>query len=219
MPKMVIISRISDHLPLTASIEQNKGMEMQLDVFKNQAKQITQTLTFNSPARCSIDTDAGLVFHYLIDVGIVYLTLADKSFPAAIAFQFLQELQREFADNHGNDTQRNDLRPYQFIMFDVFIQKTKKLYMNTRNSQNLARLNEELQGVNRVMQRNIAEVLNRGEKLDTISSQSERLAMYSQEYEKKAKQLNLNAWLQKYGLYAGIVGAFILLIMIRVYIF
>jgi hypothetical protein len=49
MPKMVIISRISDHLPLTASIEQNKGMELQLDVFKNQAK---KTGRVSLPHRC-----------------------------------------------------------------------------------------------------------------------------------------------------------------------
>ena len=37
-------------------------------------------------------------------------------------------------------------RPYAFIKFDTFIQKTKKLYQDSRSQRNLAMLNDDLAG-------------------------------------------------------------------------
>ena len=50
---------------------------------------------------------------------------------------------------------------------DTFIQKTKKLYMDTRTQRNLAKLTEELGEVHSIMTKNIQEVLGQGEKLDS----------------------------------------------------
>lgn len=50
---------------------------------------------------------------------------------------------------------------------DTFIQKTKKLYLDTRTQRNLAKLNDDLAEVHSIMTRNIAEVLGQGEKLDS----------------------------------------------------
>jgi CO dehydrogenase/acetyl-CoA synthase gamma subunit (corrinoid Fe-S protein) len=50
---------------------------------------------------------------------------------------------------------------------DTFIQKTRKLYVDTRTQRNLAKLNDELGEVHSIMTRNIQEVLGQGEKLDS----------------------------------------------------
>jgi hypothetical protein len=50
---------------------------------------------------------------------------------------------------------------------DTFIQKTKKLYMDTRTQRNLAKLSEDLNEVHSIMTRNIQEVLGQGEQLDS----------------------------------------------------
>lgn len=49
---------------------------------------------------------------------------------------------------------------------DTFIQKTKKLYLDTRTQRNLAKLNDELYEVHQIMTHNFQEVLGVGEKLD-----------------------------------------------------
>lgn len=51
-------------------------------------------------------------------------------------------------------------------MSDTFIQKTKKLYMDTRTQRNIAKLNDDLYEVQQIMTRNVQEVLGVGEKLD-----------------------------------------------------
>ena len=49
---------------------------------------------------------------------------------------------------------------------DTFIQKTKRLYLDTRTQRNLNKMNEELAEVQQIMTRNIQEVLGQGERLE-----------------------------------------------------
>jgi Synaptobrevin len=50
---------------------------------------------------------------------------------------------------------------------DTFIQKTKKLYMDTRTQRNISKLNADIAEVHSVMTRNIQDVLQQGERLDS----------------------------------------------------
>lgn len=50
---------------------------------------------------------------------------------------------------------------------DTFIQKTKKLYIDSRTQRNLEMLNQELSEVHQIMTKSIQEVLGHGEKLDS----------------------------------------------------
>lgn len=50
---------------------------------------------------------------------------------------------------------------------DSFLQKTKKLYENTRTQRNVTKLQQELKDVQHIMTKNIHQVLERGEKLES----------------------------------------------------
>lgn len=56
-----------------------------------------------------------------------------------------------------------------FIILETYIQKTKKLYTDSRARRNLGSINTELQDVQRLMVANIEEVLQRGEALSGSS--------------------------------------------------
>ncbi len=56
------------------------------------------------------------------------------------------------------------------MLADTFIQKTKKLYLDTRTQRNISKLNEDIAEVHQIMTRNIAEVLGHGERLDRACS-------------------------------------------------
>ena len=51
-------------------------------------------------------------------------------------------------------------------LLDTYIQKIKKLYLDTCSQRNIAKLNDELYEVQQIMTRNVQEVLGVGEKLD-----------------------------------------------------
>lgn len=56
-----------------------------------------------------------------------------------------------------------------FHFADTFIQRTKKLYIDTRTQRNINKLNEDLTEVHSIMTKNIQDVLGQGEKLDSKS--------------------------------------------------
>lgn len=55
---------------------------------------------------------------------------------------------------------------------DTFIQRTKKLYVDTRTQRNINKLNEDLTEVHSIMTKNIQDVLGQGEKLDSEPQQA-----------------------------------------------
>ena len=193
---MTLLSRVSDGLPLAASMEDEKD-HRHLDGLKSQAKKIVKQLTASSPSKVSIENGQSF-FHYINAGGVCYLCLTDRGYPKRLAFNYLEELQREFVAKYEHEVS-SATRPYAFIKFDTFIQKTKKLYIDTRTQRNLNKLNEELNDVQDIMKQNIQDVLGRGEKLDSVVAKSSSLRDASGKYAKDARNLNMRAMLRKYG--------------------
>lgn len=107
-------------------------------------------------------------FHYVTSGGVCFLTLTEKAYPKRLAFDYLDELRQEFMQLYGSQVGRV-VRPYEFIKFETFIQKTKKLYVDSRTQRNLDKLNSELRDVQNIMTRNINEVISRGERMESTS--------------------------------------------------
>ena len=70
-------------------------------------------------SRLSVDSGP-FVFHYLIQAGVCYLTLTDRSYPKKLAYQYLEELQSEFSRLYGPQIEAA-ARPYAFINFGARI--------------------------------------------------------------------------------------------------
>ena|SRR6185312_17060362 len=94
--------------------------------------------------------------------------------------------------------------PLLHLILDTFMQKTKKMYQNTRTQHNLDRLNSELNEVSQIMTKNLENVLWRGEGLEKMSNLSDQLRYESQKYKKSARDLNLQLLYRKYGPFAVI---------------
>jgi vesicle transport protein SEC22 len=118
---------------------------------------------------------------------VVYLTIADKSYPRKLAFSFLDELSKEFSTSYGPKVE-TVRKPYAFVGFgwspqrrvsmdwltklhtDTFMSKTARLYQDTRaatSGSGFDRLNDDLQDVTRIMTKNMEELLWRGDSLDS----------------------------------------------------
>ncbi|PFH52625.1 hypothetical protein AMATHDRAFT_56684 [Amanita thiersii Skay4041] len=200
MVKSTIIVRATDALPLAASVD-DEETEKTLQEHKQQAKLIFRRITPNSEPRCSIESGP-YTLHYLISDNVVFLNIADKSYPRKLAFSYLDELSKEFATTYGPKVD-NVRKPYAFIGFDTFMSKTARLYRDTRaasaaSSSGLDRLNDELQDVTRIMTKNMEELLWRGDSLDRMSHLSTSLRSESEKYRKAARNINLQAMIRQY---------------------
>jgi len=131
-----------------------------------------------------------LSFSYLIADNVVFLTIADKSYPRKLAFSYLDELSKEFANTYGPKVE-SVRKPYAFVGFgkheifvtggsrltldccsDTFMSKTARLYRDSRTANaatsSLDKLNDDLQDVTRIMTKNMEELLWRGDSLDRM---------------------------------------------------
>lgn len=189
---MTMIARVADGLPLSASVQDD---QQQLGVgnteYQNQAKMLFKKLNNQSYSRSTIETGP-YNFHYMIENGVCYLVLTEKSFSKRLAFSFLEDLQNEFNSQYGPRINSVN-RPYSFIEFDTYIQKAKKAFMDSRARRNLSSLNSELQDVQRIMVQNIDDVLQRGSVISELDSKASNLSLLSQKYKKDARYLNLRS--------------------------
>ncbi|CEP18707.1 hypothetical protein [Parasitella parasitica] len=205
MVKTTIIARISDGLPLAASMD-DEQVETELAEYKGQAKTIFKRLNINSEPRCSIESGK-YVFHYIIEGSVCYLCICEQSYPRKLAFSYLEELAKEFNMSYGNEADKPGLRPYAFVKFD------------TRTQSNLTKLNEDLQDVTRIMTKNMEDLLWRGDSLDRMSTISGELKDSAKMFKDKARHLNLQALYRKYGPPVAIALVILFVLALRYYWF
>ncbi|KAM0951922.1 putative Longin domain, v-SNARE, coiled-coil domain-containing protein [Dioscorea sansibarensis] len=191
MVKLTMIARVTDGLPLAEGLDDGRDLK-DSEFYKQQAKLLFKNLSngHNEASRMSVETGPYL------------------------AFQYLEDLKNEFERVNGSQIE-TAARPYAFIKFDTFIQRTKKLYLDTRTQRNLAKLNDELYEVHQIMTRNVQEVLGVGEKLDQVSEMSSRLTSESRIYADKARDLNRQALIRKWAPVAIVLGVVFLLFWVR----
>jgi len=213
--KLTMIGRVTDGLPLAASVQTE---ERNTTDFQNQGKLFFKKLKSNSPPEGSLETKNSMVFHYIIRNGVCYLCVAESSFPKKLVFSYLDDLNSEFFVQYGARID-SVTRPYAFIEFDSYIQKSKRSYSDQRNARNshLEKVSTELQGVQKIMLGNIDDVLQRGVALDQLARNSSALDQYAGKYRKEAKQLNDMSIYTKVAAGGGIM--MVLFLLLRFFFF
>jgi vesicle transport protein SEC22 len=150
---------------------------------------------------------------YQIADQVCFLVICEKSYPRKLAFTYLSDLSGEFTTTYNSSAYLSPTcRPYAFVEFDTFIQRTKKTYQDARASSNLDKLNDELRDVTKVMTKNIEDLLYRGDSLERMGDMSARLREDSKKYRQAAVRINWELILKQYGPVAG-VGLFIIIFL------
>jgi len=138
----------------------------------------------------------------MIQDSICFLCICDKSYPRKLAFTYLSDLATEFTTTYSSTQYLSpSLRPYAFVEFDTFIQRTKKTYQDSRATANLDKLNDELKDVTKVMTKNIEDLLYRGDSLERMGEMSGRLREDSKKYRKAAVRINWELMLKQVSLH------------------
>ncbi|KAJ5519228.1 hypothetical protein N7453_001650 [Penicillium expansum] len=172
---------------LAASVDDEQA-ESELSEIKGQAKMIFRRLNRNSAPQASIESGQ-YSLHYTIQDDICFLCICDKSYPRKLAFTYLADLASEFTTTYTSSQ---------------YLSPTLKLYQDSRASQNLDKLNDELRDVTKVMTKNIEDLLYRGDSLERMGELSGRLREDSKKYRKAAVRINWELLLKQYGPFAGV---------------
>ncbi|KAF2736854.1 transport protein-like protein sec22 [Polyplosphaeria fusca] len=210
MIRHTAISRL-DGIVLNASVDDGE-VDAEFNEVKGKVKLIQRRLNRNSESQASIES-GGYTYHYLIQDDLVFLCICDRSYPRKLAFTYLSDIASEFTTTYSPQQYlQPGIRPYAFVEFDTFIQRTKTTYQDSRASQNLGKLNDELKDVTKVMTKNIEDLLYRGDSLERMGDISSRLREDSRKYKKAAVRINWELLLKQYGPIGGLV--FIMIVFI-----
>ncbi|GKZ01444.1 hypothetical protein MPSEU_001095100 [Mayamaea pseudoterrestris] len=162
-----------------------------------------------------------MMFYYMARDNLCFLTLCEQSYPKRLAFLYLEQVadvftQEMIKDFGGNWRQAVDqaARPFAFIKYDPVIQRKQRDFKdsNAPQQQFKSQLNEDLSEIHTIMKKNIDEILNRGEKLEHVSSISNELRAKSKDFKWGAKKLTWQARLQQYGP-KGLIGIIVLAVI------
>uniref|UniRef100_A0A1A8QRV2 SEC22 vesicle trafficking protein homolog A n=1 Tax=Nothobranchius rachovii TaxID=451742 RepID=A0A1A8QRV2_9TELE len=123
------VVRVVDGLPLSASTDYEQDKELQET--KRHLKGLSRKLS-QFPDRCTFKSGSYNV-NFTYSLGVGYLMVCTASYPNVLAFCFLDELQKEFIVTYDPKRISSAVRPYSFIEFDTFIQKTKQRYNSPRS--------------------------------------------------------------------------------------
>ncbi|KAF3902334.1 hypothetical protein AA313_de0202447 [Arthrobotrys entomopaga] len=239
MVQSTIITRL-DGMPLAATVDEAQ-VEESLHEYKDQAKMIFRRLTPNAEPQASIESGPYTLHRkthptsydlfpqltqpkltpkpqssYLIQDGVCYLCICERSYPRKLAFTYLADIAAEFTSSYKQaEVHSPAVRPYQFVDFDTFMQRTKRTYQDTRATQNLDKLNDDLKDVTRIMTKNIEDLLYRGDSLDKMGDMSSRLKQDSAKYKKAARRINWDLLIRQYAPFAALGFIIILFIYWR----
>ncbi|SCU85522.1 LANO_0C04522g1_1 [Lachancea nothofagi CBS 11611] len=208
MIKSTLIFR-DDGLPLCSSVDDDT--DSQLSEQRKKVKVLVSRLTPNSADEATLESGS-FEIHYIRENMAAYFVIAEKGYPRNLAFSYLKEVAQEFEHSYGNEYGKPSVRPYAFVTFDNFLQKTKKLYSDKRVQNNLDQLNQDLSGVKQIMTKNIEDLLYRGDSLDKMSDLSASLRQNSKKYRKSAQKINFDLLISQYAPIA--VVAFVLVFLI-----
>ena len=102
------------------------------------------------------------VFHYQVADGITYLCMADQEGKRRIAFAFLEDVKRRFESNYG--ASKHDAAPFALNAdFAPTLERQLTFYNSDPSSDDLQRVQTQLEAVKGVMVENVEKVLERGE--------------------------------------------------------
>jgi len=121
---LATIFRLIDGLPLSASTDVVQRMEVK--ECQKYVKLISKKL-YQLPDKSTLQLK-GFHIHLISTNDISFVVLAEEPYSVVLAFSFLNEVQKEFLKKYNRDIVASIKRPYAFIEFDIFLQKTKSRY-------------------------------------------------------------------------------------------
>jgi hypothetical protein len=149
------------------------------------------------------------VFHYIVDQGITFLCMSDENTKRRITFAFLEDIKKCWRENYTG-MERTAL-PFSlneafsptlkqklvcdfgivllFIVYltvDVFV-NTQDFYNTNPSSDNISKVQSQIDTVKDVMIENIDRVLERGERIELLVDKTDRLNQQAFKFEKSVQ--------------------------------
>lgn len=139
------LSRLTDGTPLSATTDYASDADQHVREGKRCVKLLSQH--FGKFGRRVCLQAEEVTLHCVVDECTAYMVVCEPTYPHILAFSFLDELKKEFNVLYTPSVVKSVRRPYAFIEFDSFLQKTRQKYNSSRalaSRLNLAEMTTDL---------------------------------------------------------------------------
>jgi len=153
-------------------------------------------------------------FFYEDENDITFLCMG-KNLDSDVAFTFIADLKKKFLLTYDNNVIKNSFS-YQLKDFSNEIKKLITSYGKNPISK-IKLLENSVSKTQTILFENVQQLMERDAKLDLIAQKSNRLTESSDNFLKNIHEIKKRQKMKKYKIY-GIIGAFILVIILFIYI-
>mmetsp|Transcript_3632 Transcript_3632/g.5668 ORF Transcript_3632/g.5668 Transcript_3632/m.5668 type:complete len:218 (-) Transcript_3632:1525-2178(-) len=136
------------------------------------------------------------VFHYIVDQGITFLCMSDESTKRRITFAFLDDIMKNWRENYAA-VERTALAFSMNESFSPILRQKIDFYNTNPTSDNISRVQAQIDTVKDVMIENIDRVLERGERIELLVDKTDRLNQQAFKFEKSSKTLKNTMYYRK----------------------
>jgi len=146
------------------------------------------------------------MFHFMIHQGITYLCMSEKSFARRICFTFLEDIKNRFLATYGNEQIFAALAFGMNQSFSGTLSQQLQYYSYDPSADRIAEAKNQIENTKSIMVSNIDELLRRGEKIDLLVQDTEKLQQQTFVFQKSAKKLRCEMWKQnmKWYIFGGV---------------
>lgn len=131
------------------------------------------------------------VFHYIVDDGITFLCMSEEDAKRRIAFAFLEDVMSLWREKFRSIEQT----ALAFSLNDAFspVLKQRIDYYSTNQSttDNITRVQAQIESVKDVMVENIEKVLERGEKIELLVDKTDKLNQQAYKFERSVSNMHI----------------------------
>jgi len=141
------------------------------------------------------------IFHYIVEDGLTFLTMADEAFGRRVPFAFLEDARIRFKATYG-DRARTSMAGAMNEDFGRVLQVQMEYYSNNPNADKITQVKTQIDEVTNIMVQNIERVLERGERIELLVDKTEALNANALQFKKQSTVLrramfwkNIKLWL------------------------
>jgi len=132
-------------------------------------------------------------YSFVASSGLACAVLTDEGYPAQAAFGLARKCVTQFSDKFMGrkwEEEKADL-----LLEGEWLQKILTECQDPKKADVVHKIMSDLQDTEKIMRKNIEDLLTRGEKLDTLVAKTDDLSIASKRFVKDAQKLNSCCWL------------------------
>lgn len=153
------------------------------------------------------------IFHYIVVSGLTYMCMADEAFGRRRPFAFLDNIKDRFEASYGSNA-KTAMAYGMNSDFARVLQIQMNFYSKDPEADKITKVRGEIDEVKSVMVANIEKVLERGEKIELLVEQTDKLQHNAFEFKKGSTQLKRAMWWKN----VKITIILVLVVLVVVYI-